>query len=91
MLRPRRSTAIRTASFNDNAENGGLAFTGGFGVRIPLIRWISFAATFDWTYIALSMRGVNPIDGSSIQAWINGQQLGATFALTFQFIGVRKD
>ena len=29
--------------------------------------------------------------GSSIQAWINGQQLGATFALTFQFIGVRKD
>ena len=25
------------------------------------------------------------------RAWINGQQLGATFALTFQFIGVRKD
>jgi hypothetical protein len=37
------------------------------------------------------MRGVNPIDGSSIQAWINGQRFGATFTLTFQFIGVRKD
>ena len=74
-----------------NVDNRGLSFTGGFGVRIPIIRWISFATTFDWTYIALSMRGVNPIDGSSIQSWINGQQFGVTFALTFQFIGVRRD
>jgi hypothetical protein len=74
-----------------NADNGGVSFTGGFGLRIPIIRWISFATTFDWTYIALSMRGDNPSDGSRIQSWINGQQFGATFALTFQFIGVRKD
>ena len=74
-----------------NVDNGGVAFTGGFGVRIPIIRWISFASTFDWTYIALAMRGENPIDGSSVRNWINGQQFGLTLALTFQFIGVRKD
>lgn len=60
-------------------------------MRIPNIRWISLATTFDWTYIALVMRGQNPIDGSSVRNWINGQQFGLTFALTFQFIGVRKD
>jgi len=74
-----------------NVENRGLAFTGGFGLRIPIIRWISLASTFDWTYIALSMRGDSPNDGSRIQSWINGQQFGLTFAITFQFIGVRKD
>lgn len=74
-----------------NVDNGGVAFTGGFGLRIPIIRWISFASTFDWTYIALAMRGENPIDGSSVRNWINGQQFGLTCALTFQFIGVRKD
>jgi hypothetical protein len=75
----------------ENVDNRGVAFTGGFGVRIPIIRWISLASTFDWTYIALSMRGDNPIDGSSVHSWINGQQFGLTFALTFQFIGVRRD
>jgi hypothetical protein len=75
----------------DNVDNGGVSFTGGFGLRIPIIRWMSFATTFDWTYIALSMRGDDPTSGNRIQSWINGQQFGATFALTFQFIGVRKD
>ena len=74
-----------------NVDNRGVAFTGGFGLRIPIIRWISFATTFDWTYIALSMRGDDPNGGSRVQSWINGQQFGLTFAITFQFIGVRRD
>lgn len=68
-----------------NVDSGGVSFTGGLGVRIPIVRWISFATTFDWTFVALSLRGD---EGNS---WVSGQQFGATFALTFHFIGVRKN
>lgn len=73
-----------------DVNNGGLDFTAGVGLRIPIVRWISIAATFDWSYIGLSMRGT---DSSGVRqtSWINGQQLAGTFALTFHFIGVRKD
>jgi hypothetical protein len=73
-----------------DVSNGGLDFTAGVGLRIPIVRWISIAATFDWSYIGLSMRGT---DSSGVRqtSWINGQQLAGTFALTFHFIGVRKD
>ena len=73
-----------------NADSDGLVFTGGFGLRIPIIRWISFAASFDWSFVALSLRG-DAGGGNPVQEWISGQQLGATFALTFHFIGVRGD
>jgi hypothetical protein len=72
-----------------NPASGGVSFTGGLGVRIPIVRWISFATTFDWTFVALSQRGDS--GDSRIQSWIFGQQFGATFALTFHFIGVRKN
>lgn len=68
-----------------NVDSGGVSFTGGVGVRIPIVRWISFATTFDWTFVALSLRGD---EGNS---WISGQQFGATFALSFHFIGVRRN
>ena len=67
-------------------DSAGVSFTGGVGVRIPIVRWMSFAATFDWTFVALALRGAS--GGSS---WISGQQFGATFALSFHFIGVRKN
>ena len=67
-------------------DSAGVSFTGGVGVRIPIVRWMSFATTFDWTFVALALRGAS--GGSS---WISGQQFGATFALTFHFIGVRKN
>ena len=51
---------------------------------------MSFAATFDWSYIGLNMRGDDPT-GERIDQWISGQQLAGTFALTFHFIGVRND
>lgn len=73
-----------------NTDSGGLALTGGFGLRIPIIRWMSFAATFDWSFVGLSLRGDDP-SGTRFQSWILGQQFGATFALTFHFIGVRAD
>lgn len=74
-----------------NVNNGGLDTTFGVGLRIPIIRWMSFAANFDWSYIGLRMRGDDPSSGVRVDQWISGQQLAGTFALTFHFIGVRKD
>lgn len=68
-------------------ESNGFVVTLGAGLRIPIIRWMSFAATFDWSVIGLWLRS-SAGGGSSA---ILGQQLGGTFALTFHFIGVRKN
>lgn len=68
---------------NPDVDGGG--FTLGAGLRIPIIRWMSFAATFDWSMIGLAIRTDTEKSG------VLGQQLGATFALTFHFIGVRKN
>jgi hypothetical protein len=73
---------------NTNVDGGG--FTLGAGLRIPIIRWMSFAATFDWSMIGLAIRGTDS-GGNSVTGGVLGQQLGATFALTFHFIGVRKN
>ena len=73
-----------------NVDNGGVSVTLGAGLRIPIVRWMSFLASFDWTFVGLSMRG-DQLDGSRAQSWILGQQLGGTLALTFHFIGVRKN
>lgn len=73
---------------NTNVDGGGL--TVGAGLRIPIIRWMSFAATFDWSLIGLAVRG-DDMNGQSVRSGVFGQQLGATFALTFHFIGVRKN
>ncbi len=60
-----------------HARRGACAF--------PIIRWMSFSATFDWSMIGLAIR--TPTESSAVV----GQQLGATFSLTFHFIGVRKN
>jgi hypothetical protein len=73
-----------------NVNNGGLDTTFGVGLRIPVVRWMSFAANFDWSYIGLRMRG-DTTGGVRVDQWISGQQLAGTFAVTFHFIGVRKD
>ena len=66
-------------------------FTLGAGVRIPIVRWMSFVASFDWSFVGLSVRGDDPSTGNRFQSWIGGQQLAGTFALTFHFLGVRGD
>jgi len=77
-----------TGLTNLNVDGGG--FTLGAGLRIPIIRWMSFAATFDWSMIGLAVRG-NDSGGGSVKTGALGHQLAATFALTFHFIGVRGD
>jgi hypothetical protein len=72
-----------------NFDSGGVDTTFGVGLRIPIVRWMSFAANFDWSYIGLSVRGDTATGRQT--SWVSGQQLAGTFALTFHFIGVRKD
>jgi hypothetical protein len=74
-----------------DVNNGGVDATFGVGIRVPIVRWMSFAANFDWSYIGLSMRGNDPSSGVRLDQWVSGQQVAGTFALTFHFIGVRKN
>lgn len=73
---------------SDVKSNGG-GVTLGAGLRIPIVRWISFAFTFDWSLIGLGVSG-NTTGGSREKGSLIGQQLTGLFAVTFQFIGVRK-
>ena len=68
-----------------NVSTAGVDTTFGVGLRIPIVRWMSFAVNFDWSYIGLS------VSGGGQSSWVSGQQLAGTFALTFHFIGVRND
>ena len=77
------------ATLTNTSGNGG-GFTLGAGLRVPILRWISFSATFDWSFIGLSMRG-DLVDETRVKNGVTGQQFGGTFTLTFHFIGVRKD
>ena len=72
---------------NTNTNGGG--FTLGAGIRIPIIRWISIAATFDWSFIGLAVRA-DQADGNRVSNGSTGNQIGGTFALTFHFIQARK-
>jgi hypothetical protein len=74
----------------DNASSNGGGFTLGGGIRVPIVRWVSFSATFDWSFIGLAMRG-DLRDGTRVKDGITGQQFGGTFTLTFHLIGVRKE
>jgi len=74
----------------DNPSSNGGGFTLGGGIRVPIMRWISFSATFDWSFIGLAMRG-DLLDGTRVKDGITGQQFGGTFTLTFHFIGVRNE
>jgi hypothetical protein len=62
-------------------KTNGLYFTIGLGVRVPILRWVSFVATFDWSDVA-----IYPKNGEGFS--INGSQLGGTFGLTLHFVGV---
>ena len=76
------------ASLTNVNTNGGGA-TLGAGVMIPIVRYLSFTATFDWSWMGFAIGGDPVGGGSRINEGIAGQQLGVTFALTIHLIGVR--
>jgi len=72
-----------------NVKTTGGGVTLGAGVMIPIVRYLSFTTTFDWSWMGFALRGDPVGGGSRINQGIAGQQLGVTFALTIHLIGVR--
>lgn len=64
------------------SETNGLYVTLGIGIRVPLVRWLSFVATFDW-----SAPSIYPKEGVGVH--IDGSQIGGTFGLTLHLVGVK--
>jgi len=64
----------------DGSAKQGYYFTGGVGIRVPIVRWLSLAATFDGT-------------GGGLTGDVNADftQFGGTFALTVHLIDVDKE
>ena len=65
----------------DGSPRHGLSTTFGFGVRVPIVRWVSFAATFDWSLVSLFATKGDVIN-------VLGSQIVGTFSLMGHFIGV---
>ena len=67
---------------SDVRSNGGGA-TLGAGLRVPIVKWVSVAAEFDYSIIGLVFRGNETVTGSSFTAGTAGSAIAGTFALTF--------
>ncbi len=63
-------------------DGGGASI--GLGLRIPLIKWVSLAADFDYSIIGLAVRGTEQITGTeqSFTGGTGGTAIAGTFALT---------
>jgi len=67
-------------------SNGGGASIGA-GLRIPIVRWVSIAADFDYSIIGLVFRGTETVTGGQFTAGTAGTAIAGTFALTFHLGG----
>lgn len=65
----------------DPKTRGGGASLGA-GVRVPVIKWISVAIGFDYTFIGLYVKGFNPSQGEDFSNGTIGGEISGTFALT---------
>jgi hypothetical protein len=73
---------------NDVRGHGGGA-TIGAGLRIPVVRWVSIAADFDYSIIGLVFSGSEAISSTnaSFSAGTAGTAIAGRFALTFHLGG----
>jgi hypothetical protein len=62
-------------------SNGGGASIGA-GLRIPIVKWVSIAADFDYSLVGLVFRGNETLTGGSFTAGTAGTAIAGTFALT---------
>lgn len=69
-------------------SHGGGA-TIGAGLRIPIVRWVSIAADFDYSIIGLVFRGTETLSGTgtTVTAGTAGTAIAGTFALTIHLGG----
>lgn len=70
---------------NVRSQGGGASI--GAGLRIPIVRWVSIAADFDYSIIGLVFRGTENVTGGSFTAGTGGTAIAGTFALTFHLGG----
>ena len=70
-----------------NVKSRGGGATVGVGLRIPVIRWISIAADFEYSIIGLVFSGNQTITGGSFTAGTAGTAIAGTFALTIHLGG----
>lgn len=66
---------------NVRSHGGGASI--GAGLRIPLVKWVSIAADFDYSIIGLVFQGSENITGGNFTAGTAGTAIAGTFALTF--------
>lgn len=69
-------------------SHGGGA-TIGAGLRIPIVRWVSIEAGFDYSIIGLVFKGTETVSGTgqTITAGTAGTAIAGTFALTIHLGG----
>lgn len=65
---------------NVRTDGGGASL--GLGLRIPIVKWVSVAADFDYSIIGLAIRGNETVTGRSITGGTAGTAIAGTFALT---------
>ena len=72
-----------------NVRSRGGGATLGVGIRIPVVRWVSIAADFEYSIIGLVFTGTETVTGSgaTITAGTAGTAIAGTFALTFHLGG----
>jgi hypothetical protein len=66
---------------SDVRSHGGGASIGA-GLRIPIVKWLSIAADFDYSIIGLIFRGNETVTGGSFTAGTAGTAIAGTFAVT---------
>lgn len=66
-----------------NVRSNGGGASIGVGLRIPVVKWVSIAAGFDYSIIGLVFQGTENVTGGSFTAGTAGTAIGGTFALTF--------
>lgn len=65
---------------NHKVRGGGASI--GAGVRVPVIKWISVAIGFDYSFIALYVTGFDPINMEDFSNGTIGGEIAGTFTLT---------
>jgi hypothetical protein len=65
----------------DTKTNGG-GVSIGAGVRVPVIKWLSVAIGFDYTFVALYVTGFDPIENEDFGNGTIGGEISGTFTLT---------
>ena len=76
-------------NFITGVRSHGGGATIGAGLRIPLVRWVSIAADFEYSIIGLMFSGTETVTGTNqrITAGTAGTAIAGTFALTFHLGG----